>query len=69
MPRRVAMAVVVAVLVAGGGVGWFLLPREPPLPRREVAAYLEAWERFDVGAMRALTVTPPPEMDGAVAGM
>jgi cell division protein FtsI/penicillin-binding protein 2 len=66
----VAIAVAVAVVAAGAGAGWFFLAdREPALPSREVAAYLEAWGAFDAGAMAALTAAPPAEMAGAVTAM
>ena len=71
MPNRrpvVAILVVVVALVAAAA-GWFLLRPEPGLPKGEVAAYLAAWERFDVDAMQALTAAPPPEMAAAVTGM
>jgi len=61
--------VVVALLVGVAGAGWYLLRAEEGLPKREVAAYLSAWERFDVAGMRALTAAPPPEMDVAVTTM
>ncbi len=70
MRRRVLIGVVVlAVLVGGGAGGFYLLRREPSLPAPEVAAYLKAWERFDVGAMSALVVAPPPGMAAAVTSM
>src|SRR3954451_24696953 len=69
-PRTAAIAVVVALVAGAAGAGWFLLrDDEPALPRREVAAYLAAWERFDVAGMRALIAAPPPELDAAVSGM
>ena len=67
--RTVVIAVVVAVVAGAAGAGWFLLNREPALPTREVAAYLEAWERFDVVGMQRLTVAAPPEMAEAVTAM
>ncbi len=70
MRRAVTVGVVLALVAGAAGAGWFLLrDREPALPRREVAAYLSAWERFDVAAMRALTAAPPPELDAVVTGM
>ena len=60
---------VVAVLGGAAGAGWFLLNRESALPTGEVAAYLEAWERFDADAMQRLSAAPPPEMAEAVAAM
>ena len=60
---------VVAVLAGAAGGGWFLLNREPALPTGEVAAYLEAWERFDVEGMQRVTATPPPEMAELVTAM
>ncbi len=56
-------------LVAGAaGAGWFLLrDSEPALPRREVTAYLSAWERFDIAGMRALTRAG--DLDAAVTSM
>ncbi len=58
------------VVLAGAAVaGWFLLRGDSNLPKREVAAYLSAWERFDVEGMRAMTVASPPELDAAVAAM
>jgi cell division protein FtsI/penicillin-binding protein 2 len=68
--RRALVIVVVVVVVAGSaGAGWVLLNRKPALPSREVAAYLEAWERFDVEAMQRLTAAAPPEMAEAVTAM
>jgi cell division protein FtsI/penicillin-binding protein 2 len=67
--RPITIAVVLAVVAGAAGAGWFLLRPGPGLPRRELAAYLSAWERFDVEAMRAMTVAPPPDMDAAVTGM
>ena len=52
-----------------GVAGWFLLRGGSGLPKREVAAYLSAWERFDVEGMRAMTTAPPPELDEAVTAM
>lgn len=64
------MAAAVVAVVAGGALaGWFLLRGGSSLPKREVAAYLSAWERFDVDGMRALTAGPPPELDAAVTAM
>jgi cell division protein FtsI/penicillin-binding protein 2 len=65
----VVIGVVVAILAAAGGAGWVLLNREPALPSREFAAYLEAWERFDTDAMQPLIAAPPPEMAEAVTAM
>lgn len=67
--RAVVIAVVVVVIAGAAGAGWVLLNRKPALPSREVAAYLDAWERFDVEAMQRLTETPPPEMAEAVTAM
>ncbi|HET7719265.1 MAG TPA: penicillin-binding transpeptidase domain-containing protein [Acidimicrobiales bacterium] len=68
--RRAVVIAVVAVVVAGAaGAGWILLNRKPALPSGEVAAYLDAWERFDVEAMQRLTDAPPPEMDETVSAM
>ena len=67
--RAVVIGVVVAVVAGAGGAGWFLLNRTPALPEREVAAYLEAWERFDADAMQRLTAAAPPEMAEAVTAM
>jgi cell division protein FtsI/penicillin-binding protein 2 len=61
--------VVLAVLAGGGAGGIYLLRREPALPSAEVAAYLKAWERFDVPAMSALVDAPPPELATAVTSM
>jgi len=71
MSRRAAVAigVVVAVVAAAAGAGWFLLRGEETLPTREVAAYLRAWEHFEVAGMRAVTDAPPPELDAAVTAM
>jgi cell division protein FtsI/penicillin-binding protein 2 len=59
----------VALVAAAAGAGWVLLNREPALPSREVAAYLEAWERFDAGAMQGLAEGAPPEMAEVVPAM
>jgi cell division protein FtsI/penicillin-binding protein 2 len=67
--RAVVIAVAVAVVAGAAGAGWFLLNREPALPTREVALFLEAWERFDVESMRRLTVGSPPEVAEAVTAM
>lgn len=67
--RAVVIAVVVVVIAGAAGAGWVLLNRKPALPSREVTAYLDAWERFDVEAMQRLTETPPPEMAEAVTAM
>lgn len=67
--RAVAIAVVVAVLAVAGGAGWYLLNREPALPTAEVAAYLDAWGRFDVEAMQRLAVGSPPALAEAVTAM
>jgi len=67
--RSAATAAVVVVLAGAAIAGWLLLRGGPNLPKREVLAYLSAWERFDVEGMRAMTAAPPPELDGAVAGM
>ncbi len=70
MRRRVVIGVVVlAVLVGGGAGGLYVLRREPALPTREVASYLGAWERFDVGAMSALVDAPPADFADAVTSM
>lgn len=59
-----------ALTLAGAAVaGWLLLRGGSNLPKREVVAYLSAWERFDVEGMRAMTAAPPPELDAAVTGM
>lgn len=63
------IGVVMAVVAGAAGAGWVLLNRKPTLPSRELAAYLDAWERFDVEAMQRLTDAPPPEMAEAVAAM
>lgn len=70
-PRRgVVIAVAVAVVAAAAGAGWVLLgDREPALPAREVSAYLEGWQNFDVAAMAAVTAAPPAEMAEAVTAM
>ena len=67
--RLVAVMVAVVVVAGAAAGGWYLLRPDPRLPKREVAAYLAAWERFDVEGMKALTASPPPEMDAAVTGM
>ena len=72
MTRRkgTSIVVVVALVGAAAGAGWFFLrPREPRLPTREVSAYLAAWERFDPAAMAAVTAAPPPEFFTAVPRM
>lgn len=67
--RAVVIGVVVAVVAGAAGAGWALLNRKPALPSREVAAYLEAWERFDVEAMQRFTIAAPPELAEAVSAM
>ncbi|MDQ4070309.1 MAG: penicillin-binding transpeptidase domain-containing protein [Actinomycetota bacterium] len=67
--RLVAVVLAVAAVAAAAGAGWYLLRPGPRLPNREVAAYLAAWERFDVEGMRAVTAGPPAEMDAAITGM
>jgi cell division protein FtsI/penicillin-binding protein 2 len=68
--RRALVIVVVVVVVAGGaGAGWVFLNRKPALPSAEVAAYLGAWERFDVEAMQGLTEGAPPAVVEGVTAM
>ena len=67
--RSLGLAAGVAVLLGIGAVGWFLLRGGSGLPKREVAAYLAAWERFDVEGMRAMWGAPPAEMDAEVMAM
>jgi len=71
MSRRqaVGVAVVVALVAGAAGAGWFFLRGDDSSPKPEIAAYLSAWERFDVAGMRAVTALPPPEMDAAVTAM
>ena len=67
--RSVAIAAVVAVLAGAAVAGWFLLRGRTTLPKKEVAAYLSAWERFDVDGMQAMTAAPPPELAATVTAM
>ncbi len=67
--RAVVITVVVLVVAGAAGAGWVLLNRKPALPSREVAAFLEAWERFDVEGMQRLTAAAPPEMAEMVSAM
>ena len=67
--RLVTIVVVVAAVAGAAGAGWYLLRPDPRLPTREVAAYLAAWERFDVEGMRAVSAGAPADMDAAVTGM
>jgi hypothetical protein len=67
--RAVVIGVVVVVVAGAAGAGWVVLNRKPALPSQEVAAYLQAWERFDVETMQLLTAGAPPEMVDAVAAM
>ena len=57
------------MLLGIGVAAWFLLRGGSGLPKREIAAYLSAWERFDVEGMRAMTAAPPAELDEAVTAM
>src|SRR5688500_475650 len=59
----------VVVTTGAAGAGWVLLNRKPALPSGEVAAYLDAWERFDAEAMARLTDGAPPEMAEAITAM
>lgn len=68
--RPVAVAVVVALVAGAAGAGWFLLrQRDAALPTRELAAYLGAWEHFDVAGMRARAAAPPLELEATVTTM
>jgi cell division protein FtsI/penicillin-binding protein 2 len=67
--RAVALAVAVVVVAGAAGAGWFLLNREPALPTREVALFLQAWERFDVESMRRSAAGSPAELAEAVTAM
>lgn len=70
MNRRVVIGVVVLALLAGGGAAAFVLSRDDALPHKEVAAYLDAWRRFDGPAMAALAVPPASgDLAPAVAAM
>ena len=70
MRRRVIIGVVVLALLAGGGAVGFVLTRKDALPHKEVAAYLDAWRRFDGPAMAALAVPPAPgDLATAVTAM
>lgn len=54
-----AVGVVVLALLAAGVVAWRLRgDGRPGLPSAEVAAYLDAWGRFDTAAMAALVSNP-----------
>lgn len=69
MRRGIVIGVVAgaAVLVAGAGVTWWLLAREPG-PDSVAASYLEALERGDADAALALVSAEVPDADAAFAG-
>jgi cell division protein FtsI/penicillin-binding protein 2 len=68
--RRVTIGLLVLAVLVGGGAAAVVLTREDGLPHREVAAYLDAWRRFDAPAMAALAVPPvPAELAPAVTAM
>lgn len=57
----IAAATVVVVAAAGGGA--YVLLRTKGGPAQTASAFLSAWDRGDLAAMRLATVTPPPEFD------
>ena len=55
-----------AVVVAGGLVaGFFIVRDRGPSPGPTARAYLAAWSRRDLPAMRALVDRPPPQFEAA----
>ncbi|HTJ75949.1 MAG TPA: NTF2-like N-terminal transpeptidase domain-containing protein, partial [Acidimicrobiales bacterium] len=71
MRRRVTIGLVVlAVLVGAGAAVVVLTGKDDGLPHKEVAAYLDAWHRFDSAAMAAVVAPPvPAELAAAVGDM
>lgn len=68
--RRVTIGLaVLAVLVGAGVVATIVVTRKDGLPHREVAAYLDAWQRFDAPAMARVVANPPPDFEATVAAM
>lgn len=61
MRRALLIFVLVFAVAAGAGTWVVLREREPPVPRSEVGAYLEAWTRSEFQAMAALVAGPPAE--------
>jgi cell division protein FtsI/penicillin-binding protein 2 len=62
--RRRAVLLALVLTLAGGTAGWWFVLRsdaaEQEAARATAAAYLAAWERGDLVAMRALLVGEPP---------
>lgn len=72
MGRRLRIGLVVLVAVAvviAGGVAAVVVTRSDGLPRAQVTAYLDAWQRFDTAAMAPLVADPPADFAAAVTGM
>jgi len=67
--RRVTIGLVVlAVLVGAGAAVVVLTGKDDGLPHKEVAAYLDAWHRFDSAAMAAVVAPPAPAELAATVG-
>ncbi|HKE97717.1 MAG TPA: penicillin-binding transpeptidase domain-containing protein [Actinomycetes bacterium] len=67
--RRVLLPVLVVLALAAAGTGGFLLLRRPG-PEPTARAWLDAWERHDQAALRALMTRPgdePARLDEQVA--
>jgi cell division protein FtsI/penicillin-binding protein 2 len=67
--RKLLVAGVIAALLAGGGIFYLTRGGPPGLATTEVAAYLDAWERFDPAAMAAVVDGTPPGLAEAVTSM
>jgi cell division protein FtsI/penicillin-binding protein 2 len=65
-PRTLVVVALVAGIAAAGFVVYDRRDADPPLPARELDAFLAAWQRGDGAAMAALVERPPADL-GRVA--
>ncbi|GAC1362006.1 MAG: hypothetical protein NVSMB32_01850 [Actinomycetota bacterium] len=57
--RKILIAIVVLVVLAGGGAFWYVQHRPLNTPRQALTAYLQRWHAQDWPGMRALVFNPP----------
>ncbi|GAA3125257.1 NTF2-like N-terminal transpeptidase domain-containing protein [Nonomuraea salmonea] len=63
--RRTAIPIAVALIaVLGLGIAVYLTVRTKGSPQQTATAFLTAWQRGDLSAMKAQVVEPPRDFDG-----